>query len=126
MLLLILYISVLERKREIGILRAMGGTKKDVRVVYSGETTIIGLIAGFISVILSVIIVMVLNWYLHTYQLDLIIEYLPFIDPTQVLSIHFGKLALAIVGSIIIALLSGLIPAHLASKKKPIEALRND
>jgi putative ABC transport system permease protein len=126
MLLLILYISVLERKREIGIIRALGGTKKDVRIIYSGETTIIGLIAGFMSVVLSIIIVLILNWYLYHYQLDLIVRYLPFIDPTKVLVINFGKLALAIFGSIIIALISGLIPANIASKKRPIEALRND
>ena len=126
MLLLILYISVLERKREIGIIRALGGTRKDVRVIYSGETTIIGLIAGFMSVILSIVIVLILNWYLETYQMDLIIKYLPFVDPSKILVINFGKMALAIFGSLVIALMSGLIPAHIASKKKPIEALRND
>jgi putative ABC transport system permease protein len=126
MLLLILYISVLERKREIGIIRALGGTRKDVRVIYSGETTIIGLIAGIMSVILSIVIVLILNWYLERYQLDLILRYLPFMDPSRILVINFGKMALAILGSIVIALVSGLIPAHIASKKKPIEALRND
>lgn len=126
MLLLILYISVLERKREIGIIRALGGTRKDVRIIYSGETTIIGLLAGIMSVILSIVIVLILNWYLQRYQMDLIVRYLPFVDPSRILVINFGKMALAILGSIIIALISGLIPAHIASKKKPIEALRND
>lgn len=126
MLLLILYISVLERKREIGIIRALGGTRKDVRIIYSGETTIIGLLAGVMSVILSIVIVLILNWYLETYQMDLIVKYLPFVDPSKILIINFGKMALAILGSLIIAFVSGLIPAHIASKKKPIEALRND
>ena len=126
MLLLILYISVLERKREIGIIRALGGTRSDVRIIYSGETTIIGLIAGIMSVILSIAIVLILNWYLETYQMDLIVKYLPFVDPSTILVINFGKMALAIFGSIVIALISGLIPAHIACKKKPIEALRND
>jgi putative ABC transport system permease protein len=126
MLLLILYISVIERTREIGIIRALGGTRKDVRIIYSGETTIIGLLAGVMSVILSIGIVLILNWYLETYQMDLIVKYLPFVDPSKILVINFGKMALAIFGSLIIALISGLIPAHIASKKKPIEALRND
>ena len=113
-------------RREIGIIRALGGTRKDVRVIYSGETTIIGLLAGIMSVILSIVIVLILNWDLETYQMELIVRYLPFVDPSRILVINFGTLALAIAGSIIIALISGLIPAHIASKKRPIEALRND
>lgn len=126
MLLLILYINVIERKREIGLIRAMGGTRSDVRIIYSGETTIIGFIAGVISVIISVLLVLVLNIYIYNNHIDLVIKYLPFVDPTKVLVINYTKLALAILGSIIIAFISGLIPSNIAARKKPIDALRND
>ena len=126
MLLLILYINVLERKREIGIIRAMGGTRKDVRIIYSGETTIIGLIAGVLSVIVSIIAVLIINRYLYVNYKEDIIGLLPFVDPSKLLVINFTKLAFAILGSVIIALISGLIPSNIAARKKPIDALRND
>lgn len=126
MLLLILFISIIERKREIGIIRAMGGTRNDVRIIYTGETTIIGLIAGVFSVILSVILIAILNIVIYNRYFDFIIEYLPFVDPAKVLSINYTKLFIAILGSIIIAIISGLAPAIRASRKKPIEALRNE
>lgn len=126
MLLLILYISIIERKREIGLIRAMGGTRNDVRVIYTGETTLIGLFAGLISIVLAILLVFVLNAIIYNRYFDLVIEYLPFIDPTKVLSINVGKLALAIVGSIVIAIISGIAPSMRAARKKPIEALRNE
>jgi len=126
MLLLILYINVIERKREIGLVRAMGGTRSDVRIIYSGETTIIGFIAGIISVIISLSLVFILNSYIYNNHLETVVRYLPFIDPTKVLVINFTKLGFAILGSVIIALISGLIPSNIAARKKPIEALRND
>lgn len=126
MLLLILLISIIERKREIGLIRAMGGTRSDVRIIYTGETTIIGFISGLMSIILGVSIIAIANVVLYNNYLDLILEYLPFVDPKHILTINIGKLAWAIFGSIIIAILSGLIPAVSASRKKPIEALRNE
>jgi putative ABC transport system permease protein len=126
MLLLILYINVLERKREIGLIRAMGGTRKDVRIIYSGETTIIGFIAGVLSVIISLLLVWGINMYIYSNHLNTVVEYLPFIDPTKVLVIDYIKLGFAILGSIVIALISGLIPSNIAARKKPIDALRND
>ena len=126
MLLLILYISVIERKREIGIIRALGGTRSDVRIIYSAETTMIGFIAGIFSVIISLLLIVILNKYIYNNHQELIVTYLPFIDSTKVLVISYSKLVLAIFGSIVIALISGLIPAIIASRKKPIEALRNE
>jgi putative ABC transport system permease protein len=126
MLLLILLISILERSREIGLIRAMGGTRSDIRVIYTGETTIIGLLAGLFSIILSIICVYVLNIVIYNNYLDLILKHLPFVDPKHLLTINYPKLIWAIVGSILIAIISGLIPAMRASRKKPIEALRNE
>ena len=126
MLLLILSISILERKREIGLIRSMGGTRNDVKIIFTGETVIIGFIAGILSVFLSVILVIGLNIYLANNYNDLILEYIPYVDPNKVLTINYTKLGLAILGSIGIALISGLIPSIKAGKKLPIEALRNE
>jgi len=126
MLLLILFISIIERKREIGLVRAMGGTRGDVRLIYSSETTIIGLISGFMSVIISIVLIAILNIYIYNNYLETVVQYLPFVDPKEVLTINFSKLVYAIIGSVAIAFISGLIPAVNASRKKPIEALRNE
>lgn len=126
MLLLILLISILERSREIGLIRAMGGTRSDIRIIYTGETTIIGILAGIFSIILSIICVYILNIILYNNYLDLIVKNLPFVDPKHLLTINYSKLIWAIVGSVLIAIVSGLIPAIRASRKKPIEALRNE
>ncbi|MFK5883747.1 MAG: ATP-binding cassette domain-containing protein [Candidatus Izemoplasma sp.] len=126
MLLLILSISILERKREIGLIRSMGGTRNDVKIIFTGETVIIGFIAGILSVFLSIVLVIGLNIYLANNYNDLILEYLPYVDPKKVLTINYTKLGFAILGSIGIALISGLIPSIKAGKQLPIEALRNE
>jgi len=126
MLLLILFIGIIERKREIGLIRAMGGTRGDVRSIYSGETTIIGLISGVMSIIFAIVIILILNAVIYHNYFDLVVDNLPFVDPKKVLTINFGKLLWAIFGALIIAFLSGLAPAVSAGRKKPIEALRNE
>ncbi|PAT02620.1 hypothetical protein CI105_01295 [Candidatus Izimaplasma bacterium ZiA1] len=126
MLLLILYIGVVERRREIGLIRSMGGSRSDVRLIYTGETTLIGLIAGFLSILISLVLVVILNIYIYNNYQELVLRYLPFVDPKKVLSINYAKLIYAIIGSILLAIVSGLIPSIIAGKKKPIEALRNE
>lgn len=126
MLLLILFIGILERKREIGLIRAMGGTRGDVRKIYSSETTIIGIIAGIISVITAIILVYIANIVIYNNYLEEVVKYLPFVDPKHVLTINFGTLIWAVIGSIAIAYISGLAPSIKAGRKKPIEALRNE
>lgn len=126
MLLLILFIGIIERKREIGLVRAMGGTRGDVRRIYSGETTIIGLIAGLMSIVLSIIIVAIANYYIFVNYKDDVLDWLPFINPRKVLTINYVKLIWAIVGALVIAFISGLAPSIRAGRKKPIEALRNE
>lgn len=126
MLLLILSISVLERKREIGLIRSMGGTRSDVTIIFTGETAIIGFIAGLLSIVLSLILVVFLNIYLYNNYSDQIIQYLPYVNPEKILTINYSKLGFAILGSIVIAIISGLIPSIKAGRKRPIEALRNE
>jgi len=126
MLLLILYIGVVERRREIGLIRSMGGSRSDVRLIYTGETTLIGLIAGFLSIVISLVLVVILNIYIYNNYQELVLRYLPFIDPEKVLTLNYVKLIYAIIGSILLAIVSGLIPSIIAGKKKPIEALRNE
>jgi len=95
-------------------------------LIYSSETTIIGLISGFMSVIISIVLIAILNIYIYNNYLETVVQYLPFVDPKEVLTINFSKLVYAIIGSVAIAFISGLIPAVNASRKKPIEALRNE
>jgi len=126
MLLMILYISVLERTREIGLIRAMGGTRKDIRRIFAGETTMIGLSAGLISVVLSIVFVLIANTLLHDWLHGLLSRQFGDIPEGPLFSIDGGLLALAVFISILIAVISGLIPSVIASRKQPIEALRND
>lgn len=112
---IITYISVLERTKEIGILRAIGASKKDVSRVFNAETLIVGLTAGLIGVIVT----MLLN-----IPINMIIKHLTGVS---------GISSLPIVGAIILILISvflttiaGLIPAKVASKKDPVEALRTE
>jgi len=111
----ITYISVLERTKEIGILRAIGARKKDISRVFNAETFIIGLIAG----ILGITITMLLN-----IPINIIIENLSGIKSVSTLPIN-GAIILIII-SVILTLIGGLIPSRYASKKDPVEALRSE
>lgn len=112
---IITYISVLERTKEIGILRAIGASKKDITRVFNAETFIIGLISGCLGILLT----LVLN-----IPISSIVE-----NVTGVA--HIAKLPLngavfLIVINLILTILSGLIPSKIASKKDPVEALRSE
>ena len=112
---IITYISVLERTKEIGILRAVGASKKDVSRVFNAETLIVGLGAGLLGVGITVLLNIPIN---------IIINALTGVN---------GISKLPLVGAIVLVLIStgltmiaGLIPAKVASKKDPVEALRTD
>ncbi len=112
----ITYISVLERRKEIGILRALGASKHNIKQVFNAETFITGLFAGLIGVGTSLLILIPANRIIHTVTDNQ--------DITASLPITAG-LAL-IVLSIILTLIAGLLPAGKAAKSDPVTALRTD
>ena len=109
-------ISVLERTKEIGILRAIGASKKDISRVFNAETFIIGLAAGFIGIVFTILL---------CFPVNAIIQALSgFSNIRAVLPLAAG--AILVVISMFLTILSGLIPAKSASKKDPVVALRTE
>ena len=113
---IITYISVLERTREIGILRALGASKKNISQVFNAETFIIGLLAGIFGIILSVMIIIPANEFIH--------KVLDAPNVTAVLPVS-GAIILIIL-STVLTLIGGIIPSRSASKKDPVIALRTE
>ncbi len=112
---IITYISVLERKKEIGILRAIGASKGNVANVFNAETFIEGLIAGVFAIAVVLIVSVPVNAYvLETKQVPNIMS-LPAVDAVVLILI-----------SVVLTVVAGLLPARSASKKDPVEALRSE
>lgn len=111
----ITYISVIERTKEIGILRAIGASKKDIKRVFNAETTIIGLVAGAMGIVITLILLIPTN---------IIVEGLTDVPNIAQLPI-VGACALIAI-SVVITLIAGLFPAKLAAKKDPVVALRTE
>ena len=112
---IITYISVLERTKEIGVLRSIGASKKDVGRVFNAETFIIGGVSGLFGVIVSALITIPIRIILKSITDVLIPVALPF----------WGAVILVVV-SICLTLIAGLIPSRMASKKDPVVALRSE
>ena len=108
-------ISVQERTKEIGILRSIGASKKDVSRVFNAETLIIGLCAGVLGIGVTVLLNIPIN---------LIIDHLAGVDDVAQLPVQGAAILVAI--SVILTLIAGLIPARTAAKKDPVEALRTE
>ena len=112
----ITYISVLERKKEIGILRAIGASKGNISQVFNAETFIIGLTAGLIGIGLTLLILIPGNALIHHLANSQDINaYLP-----------VGGAVILIVLSVLLTLLGGLIPSKKAAKSDPVTALRTE
>lgn len=112
---IITYISVLERKKEIGILRAIGASKHNVANVFNAETFIEGLIAGVFAVVVVVAVSFPVNaWALAAKQVPNLMS-LPVRDALVLIAI-----------SVLLTVVAGLLPARSASKKDPVEALRSE
>lgn len=112
---IITYISVLERTKEIGILRALGARKKDITRVFNAETFIIGTCSGLLGIAIA---------YLLTIPTNIILENLT--DLANVAQLNPLHALLLIVISVILTLIGGAIPAKMAAKKDPVEALRSE
>ena len=112
---IITYISVLERTKEIGILRAIGASKKDVSRVFNAETLIVGAAAGIIGILMTLILNIPIN---------MIVGNLTDVKTISILP-PVGGIILIII-SIVLTMIAGLIPSRVASKKDPVEALRTE
>ena len=112
----ITYISVYERTKEIGILRAIGASKHNISSIFNAETFIIGLLSGLIGVGVSYLLLPPINLVLHQFTGDIPLS--AALDPRVALRL--------IILSVILTLIGGLIPARAASKKDPVEALRSE
>lgn len=112
---IITYISVLERIKEIGVLRALGASKKDVARVFNAETLIIGLAAGIIGIAVTILL---------NIPVSAIIYSLAGIKNVAVLPWQGGLILVAI--SMLLTFIAGLIPSRIASKKDPVVALRSE
>ena len=113
---IITYISVLERTKEIGILRAMGASKRDIRRGFNAATLIIGLCAGIIGIVFTVIICI---------PASAIVQYATGIPTIRAVLPWVGGVVLIAV-STILTVISGLLPAGSASRKEPVVALRTE
>ena len=115
MITIITYISVLERTKEIGILRALGARGKDITRVFNAETMIIGFCSGVLGLLIA---------YLLTFPANRVIENLTGLAGVAKLNPIHALILLII--SITLTVLSGFIPAKMASKKDPVVALRTE
>lgn len=113
---IITYISVYERTKEIGILRAIGASKRNISSIFNAETFIIGFLSGLFGITISYILIPIINAILHKYTGNI------------PLSAHLNVTSalILVVLSIILTLIGGLIPARSAAKKDPVEALRSE
>lgn len=112
---IITYISVLERTKEIGILRSIGASKKDIARVFNAETAIIGFGAGVIGILSTLLLEIPIN---------LLLKYAAHVPAAASLPVAGG--VILVVVSISLTLIAGLIPARMAAKKDPVEALRTE
>jgi putative ABC transport system permease protein len=112
---IITYVSVIERTKEIGILRSVGARKRDISRVFNAETLIVGFTAGLIGVFLS---------YILTLPINAIIVKLVNIQEIAQLRLPYAVILIA--GSMLLTLLAGLIPSRMAARKDPVSALRTE
>lgn len=112
----ITYISVLERTKEIGVLRSMGASKRNISNIFTAETLIIGLISGLIGVGLTLLLNMPIN---------AILDFL-LTDVSIVASLPMGAGVILVLISMVLTFIAGLIPSKMAAKKDPVVALRTE
>ena len=113
---IITYISVYERTKEIGILRAIGASKRNVSSIFNAETVIIGFLSGLFGVVFTYLVIPIINKILYTATENVNIK--AALDP---------RAALVLIGlSIILTVIGGIIPSKAAAKRDPVIALRTE
>lgn len=112
---IITYISVLERTKEIGILRSIGASKRDVSRVFNAETLIVGFVSGFIGILVTVLL---------NLPISAIVKHLS--DVPNVATLPVAAAVILVCISMFLTFIAGLIPSSVASKKDPVEALRTE
>ena len=113
---IITYISVLERTKEIGILRAIGASKRDVSRVFNAETLIVGFVSGLFGILITAVLCFPVNAIIRSLSgIDSITAYLPAAG---------GAILLVI--SMLLTFAAGLVPSKIAARKDPVAALRSE
>ena len=112
---IITYISVLERTKEIGILRSIGASKRDISRVFNAETLIVGFTSGIIGIAVTVLL---------DIPITMIIKSLTDLDIVAMLPLGGGIILVII--SMLLTLIAGLIPSRMAAKRDPVVALRSE
>lgn len=112
---IITYISVLERTKEIGILRAMGASKRDISRVFNAETLIVGFTSGAFGIAITLLLVMLANAIIY-----------PLTDIPTVAVLPVGGAVILVIVSMVLTFIAGLIPSRVAANKDPVEALRSE
>ena len=112
----ITYISVYERIKEIGILRAIGASKHNISEIFNAETFIVGLLSGLFGIGFTYLVIPIINMVLHHFIGDIPLN----------AQLYPNAALILIALSVVLTLIGGLIPARAASKKDPVEALRSE
>ena len=115
MIAIITYVSVIERIKEIGVIRSLGGRKKDVSHLFIAESAIVGGVSGLFGVIITYILSLIINVALGS-----------LVGISTIASLPVLTAIILILLSILLTTISGLLPARIASKKDPVDALRSE
>ncbi|MCM1543794.1 MAG: FtsX-like permease family protein [Ruminococcus sp.] len=112
---IITYVSVIERTKEIGILRSIGASKRDISNVFNAETIIIGFSAGLVGILVTALLEIPINLLLRHFTGTAVGAVLPFASAVILIAI-----------SMFLTFIAGLVPSSMAAKKDPVEALRTE